>query len=309
MDLPTIRQLQCLVAVAENLHFRRAAEACYITQPALSAQIQQLERLVGTRLFERTNRRVLPTAAGTAMAKKARDLLAQIEELTESAAAFKTPLSGILRLGIIPTIAPYLLPRALKEVHRRYPDLRLFLREDRTERLVQLQSEGLLDVLLVALESNLGDAETLPMFVDRFLLAVPARHRLRNRKRVREQDLAEEQALLLDDGHCLRDQALSVCNSAKACELGDFRASSLGTLMQMVSGGIGVTLIPEMAAATECGSDRTVKTIRFGSGGPFRTIGLAWRPSSTRKPEFRLLAEAIGAGMQIRGKNVMPSGE
>ena len=189
-------------------------------------------------------------------------------------------------------MAPYILPRALKEVQRRYPNLRTLLWEGQTERIVQLQSDGDLDVLLLALEAELGDVETLPLFADKFLLAVPPGHRLEKRRRVRESDLAEEQVLLLDDGHCLRDQALSVCSSAGACELGDFRASSLGTLVQMVSGGVGVTLVPEIALDAECGSDRTIRTIPFGANAPSRTIGLAWRPSSSRKEEFRLLGEA-----------------
>ncbi|MEM7263498.1 MAG: LysR substrate-binding domain-containing protein, partial [Planctomycetota bacterium] len=238
MELPSVRQLECLIAVAETLHFRRAAEACYITQPALSAQIQQLENLVGVRLFERDRRRVLPTAAGAAMAEKAREVLSNLRDLTESAAAFKEPMSGTLKLGVIPTVAPYILPRALKEVRRLYPGLRLLLKEEQTDRLLQMNNEGALDVLLLALEADLGEVETLPLFRDKFLVAVSPGHRLGKRKRLNERDLADEDVLLLEDGHCLRNQTLSVCSSAGACELGDLRASSLGTLVQMVSGGV-----------------------------------------------------------------------
>jgi len=297
-DIPTVRQLQCLVAVAEALNFRQAAEACFITQPALSAQIQQLESLLGVRLFERDRRKVLPTAAGAAMAHKARDVLAELRDLAEAASAFKDPLSGRLRLGVIPTVAPYVLPRALREVHRRYPALQLLLKEAQTARLVELVGDGTLDLALVALEADLGDLETLALFEDPFVLAVPTDHRLARRKRVTEKDLEQEEVLLLDDGHCLREQAFSICDRAGACELGDFRASSLTTLVQMVSGGVGVTLLPRMSTRVEAGPERPLKLVPFGPKGPSRTIGLAWRASSIRKPEFRLLAEAIQDGLR-----------
>ena len=298
MELPTIRQLECLVAVADKLNFRQAAEVCYITQPALSAQIQQLERMLGLRLFERDRRHVLPTAAGTAMARKARAILTDIRDLAESATSFKAPLTGTLRLGVIPTAAPYILPRALAETHRRYPRLRLLLREGQTAQLLDQLNEGSLDLLLLALEANLGDLETLALHRDPFVLAVPPGHRLAHRKRVSEKDLQSEEVLLLDDGHCLRDQALSLCNRAGASELGDFRASSLTTLVQMVAGGVGVTLLPEMSLRAEAGPERRLALVPFSRNGPVRTIGLAWRPSSTRKSEFRLLGEAIGHGLR-----------
>ena len=297
MNLPTIRQLECLVAVEEALNFRKAAGACHITQPALSAQIQQLERLLGVQLFERDRRRVLPTAAGAALAQKAREILAELGELSEAAGSFKQPLSGTLRLGVIPTVAPYVLPRALRDVHERYPDLRLLLREGHTAHLMEQLNEGALDLALLALEADLGEAETVPLFKDAFVLAVPFGHRLASRKRVSEKDLREEEVLLLDDGHCLRDQALSICDGAGACELGDFRASSLTTLVQMVSGGAGVTLLPEISLSVEVMPERRITTVPFGAQKPFRTIGLAWRPSSIRKAEFQLLGEVIRSGM------------
>lgn len=297
MQLPSVRQLECLVAVARTLNFRRAAESCYITQPALSAQIQQLETQLGLRLFERDRRKVLPTAAGEAMAERARGILADLGDLAESAAGFKEPLTGTFRLGVIPTAAPYLLPRALREVGRRYPGLRLRLREEQTKRLVQLLEEGALDVALLALEADLGNVETLALFADPFVLAVPPGHRLAARKRVREKDLQDEEVLLLDDGHCLRDQALTVCKSAGACELWDFRASSLTTLVQMVAGGLGVTLLPELSLEVEARPERGLILIPFGPKSPARTIGLAWRRSSMRAPEFQLLGEAIRKGL------------
>jgi len=303
MQLPTVRQLECLAAVARTLNFRRAAEACFITQPALSAQIQQLEALLGTRLFERDRRKVLPTAAGEALAGKARGILAELHDFAEAASGFREPLTGTFKLGVIPTVAPYVLPGALAEVGRRYPDLRLLLREDQTARLLERLGEGSLDVALVALEANLGDVETFPLFNDPFVLAVPIGHHLAHRKRVSEKDLHAEEILLLDDGHCLRDQALSLCTNAGASELGDFRASSLTTLVQMVAGGVGVTLLPEVSLRVEAGPNRRLILIPFRSDGPSRTIGLVWRRSSMREREFVLLGEAIRSGLRkARGR-------
>ena len=302
MNLPTIRQLECLVAVANTLNFRRAAETCYITQPALSAQIQQLETMLGLKLFERDRRKVLPTPAGAAMAEKARAVLTELRDLAQAASSFKQPLSGTLRLGVIPTVAPYVLPRALEEVHRRFPSLRLLLREGLTQQLVELLNHGALDVVLLALESDLADLETFALFPDRFLLAVPTAHPLARHRRVSEKDLFEDEVLLLEDGHCLRDQVMAICDRARACELGDFRASSLGTLVQMVSGGVGVTLLPELSLEVEARPERKLRLIPFGARGPSRTIGLAWRRSSLRKSEFRLLGEAIQSGLQRRAQ-------
>ena len=241
---------------------------------------------------------MLPTAAGTALAEKARQVLADLRDLAEAAASFKEPLSGALRLGVIPTVAPYVLPRALREVHRRYPQLRLLLKEGRTARLLELLFDGSLDLVLLALEAELGDVETHTLFRDPFVLAVPNTHRLASRKKVSEKDLRDEDVLLLEDGHCLRDQALSICDRGGACELGDFRASSLTTLVQMVSGGVGVTLLPEVSLRAESGPERALKLIPFGARGPARTIGLVWRPSSIRKAEFQLLGETIQRGLE-----------
>lgn len=296
MQLPSVRQLECLVAVARTLNFRQAAESCFITQPALSAQIQQLEAALGLRLFERDRRRVLATSAGEVLAARAREILADLQDFGEAATGFREPLTGTLKLGVIPTVAPYLLPAALAEVGQRYPELRLLLRESQTAPLLEALADGSLDLALVALEADLGDVETLALFSDPFTLAVPVGHRLAHRKRASEKDLHEEQVLLLDDGHCLREQALSICKLAGASELGDFRASSLTTLVQMVSGGVGVTLLPKIALAVEAGPERNLKLIPFGPNGPARTIGLVWRRSSLRQVEFRLLGEAIRGG-------------
>lgn len=200
-ERPTIRQLEYFVALAEHLSFRRAAEACYVTQPTLSAQLQQLEATLGARLFERTKRRVLPTPAGRELAKQAAAALRAVDDLLDAAQGLGAPLTGPLRLGVIPTIAPYLLPGALPRLRARYPALRLFVREDPTERLLELLARGELDALLLAREARLGEVEVLDLFRDPFLLAVPADHPLARRARVQERDLVAERLILLEDGH------------------------------------------------------------------------------------------------------------
>ncbi|MEM9177864.1 MAG: LysR substrate-binding domain-containing protein [Myxococcota bacterium] len=296
MQLPTIRQLEYLVAVHETRSFHRAAEACHVSQPGLSQQIQQLEALLDVQLFERSRRRVLVTQAGERLARRAKRILDEAKELAETAHALARPLTGPLRLGVIPTIAPYWLPRVLPRVRRRHPELQLWLREDRTERLVEALEAGELDLLLLALDVPLGTADSLTLFEDRFAAAVPRGHRLARRKRLREGDLDGESVLLLEDGHCLREHAWSVCGRAGASEWGDFRASSLSTLVQMVASGVGLTLVPEMAVEAEAVLDEDLVVIPFGRPFPSRRIGLAWRRDSPRQAEFATLGEALGRG-------------
>jgi len=293
MELPSVRQLECLVAVAKTLNFRRAAELCFITQPALSAQIQQLETNLGLQLFERDRRSVLPTEAGALLAEKGRAILGELREMRAAVGQFKQPLGSTLRLGVIPTIAPYVLPSAFAAVHREYPNLRLLIREDQTSNLLEQLGAGEIDVLLLALDVELGPVETLELFADPFLLAVPATHPLAARKSVRESDLHKEELLLLEDGHCLRDQTLDLCNGAGACELGDFQASSLATIIQMVAGGVGITLLPKMSVHAELDRNPNLKLIPFAGRAPARSIGLAWRKSSLRRREFELLGELL----------------
>jgi len=292
VQIPTLRQLEYLVAIADLGSFHRAARACGVSQPGLSAQIRQLEMLLDLRLLERDRRRVLLTAAGEELVRRARAVLAEARGLVETASALQRPLCGTLRLGVIPTVAPYLLPRALPRVRRRHSELRLRLREAQTGDLVAALERGELDVLLLALEAPLGDLETLALFRDPFHVALPAGHPLARRRRVSEHDLSGESVLLLDDGHCLRAQALAVCRDAGAEEQSDFRATSLGTLIEMVCGGAGITLLPELALPSET-RRRGLAVVPFAKPEPHRTIGLAWRPSSGRAAEFALLAEAI----------------
>lgn len=200
-ERPTVRQLEYFVALAEHLNFRRAAAACYVTQPTLSAQLQALEAALGVQLFERDRRRVLPTPAGLELARQASAALRALDDLLDAARGFGAPLTGPLRLGVIPTIGPYLLPGVLARLRARFPGLQLFVREDPTERLLELLARGELDVLLLAREAKLGDVAVLDLFRDPFLLAAPADHPLARRSRVRERDLMAERLILLEDGH------------------------------------------------------------------------------------------------------------
>ena len=289
----SFRQLEYFVAVAERLSFRAAADACFVTQPGLSAQLKDLERMLGVQLFERSQRTVLLTPAGETLLPLARGILTASGEFVDLARSLTRPLSGTLRLGVIPTVAPYLLPKTLPALRRRYPQLQVRLHEDLTHRLLELLSHGRLDLLLVALEADLGNVSTLALATDPFVVAVPAQHRLAKRKRVTEADIAAEQVLLLDDGHCLRDQALAVCHTSGASEVGDFRASSLNTLVQMVAGGLGITLLPRLSLEVEAPQLSQIVILPFRKPEPSRTIGLVWRTTSPRAHEFQLLAKLL----------------
>jgi len=298
MDVrPTVRQLEYLVAVADARHFGRAARQCAVTQPALSAQIAALEETLGVRVFERSRRGAAPTRAGERVIERARAALRLVDEVTAAAREAREPLSGPLHLGVIPTVAPYLLPRGLAAVRRRYPRLRLFLHEEQTARVLAGLTEGRLDVALVALPPDAPGLESCSLGREAFLLAVPPGHPLaRTRRRVGEEALAGQPVLLLEDGHCLRDQALAVCRHAGARESEGVRASSLSTLAQMVAGGLGVTLLPASAAAVEGRSGLAL--LRFRDPEPSRELGLVWRKASPRGDEFRSLAEVLRAALR-----------
>ena len=292
MDL-SLRQLEYVVALAEVRHFGRAAEACHVSQPALSTQVRELEKRLGVPLFERGHRQVHVTPAGQRVVEAARGILTRVGELREVAASFAHPQTGVVRLGVIPTISPYLLPRIMPEVRRQLPELRLLLREEQTHRLVELAQQGELDLLLLALEAELDDLDTLPLFRDRFAVAIPAAHRLASRKRIHPRDLVDEELLLLEDGHCLRDQTLPICEAAGASELADFRATSLSTLMRMVSSGVALTIVPELAVESEVRAGDPIVVRPFSGRALSRTIGLAWRKTSPHKETFQLLGKLI----------------
>ena len=290
---PTTRQLEYAVAVADHLSFRKAARACHVSQPALSTQVRDLEAGLGIELFERDRRRVLVTGVGEKVIARARAVLAELDGLLDVARGQGEPLVGDLRVGVIPTVAPYLLPGVIGPLRESFPDLRLLLHEDQTHALVERLRTGELDVLLLALEADLGEARTLPLYSDPFVVAMPRGHRLAQRKSISETDLERETLLLLEDGHCLREQALAVCGLGGARELGDFRGGSLNTLVRMVEGGLGITLLPSMAVDTEVRPGGGVVLKPVVQRAPARTIGLAWRPSSGRVEEFEALARVL----------------
>ena len=293
---PSLRQLECAVAVADQRSFRGAAARLGLSQPALSAHVAQLEHDLGVQVFERDRRRVLVTPAGDAVIAQARAALSAADGVVEIARGAAEPLAGPLRIGVIPTVAPYLLPRALPPVRAKFPRLRPALREDQTARVMRQLDEGALDCAIVALPVA-GDVTAATLYREEFVLAVPRDSPLASRKRARETDLDGETVLLLEDGPCLRDQALSVCGGHGAVEETAFQATSLPTLVQMVASGMGVTLLPEMAAAVLAPrASSGVVTIRFAPPAPGRTIGLVWRTSSARLRELRLLAQTIAAG-------------
>jgi LysR family hydrogen peroxide-inducible transcriptional activator len=284
---PSTRHLEYALAVAETLNFRQAAKLCHVTQPALSAQVAQLEELLGVRLFERDRRGVVVNPSGTEILQRARAVLNLLDDMMAKGRNLAAPFTGDLRLAVIPTVAPFLLPRVTPMIRRDYPDLRLLLREEQTDTCLAHLAAGKIELALLALEVDLGDVEVMPLFEDPFVLAVPSGHRLAKRRRVRESELENEEVLLLDDGHCLRDHALEVCKSRGAHEMGDFRASSLSTLIEMVASGIGSTLLPKMAI--DAYVRHGLSLLPFQKPAPFRTIGLIWRKGSSRADEFRAI--------------------
>lgn len=289
----TLRQLQYVVAVADALSFRRAAELCGVSQPALSAQLAELEEALGVRIFERDRRRVLVTPGGKELIERARRILLEADDLLEAGHRFRDPLTGTLRIGVIPTIAPYLLPEIAPALRKRYANLTSIWIEDKTEALLAKMDTGALDAAVLALEAELGtDLEQETIATDPFLLATPVDHPLaRSRAPVALDDLHGSDILLLDEGHCFREQALSLCSAAGLRELG-FRATSLPTLAQMVAGGAGITLLPRLAVGVE-NRRGTLRLRRLAEPVPFRTLALVWRKRSALGPALRKLADTM----------------
>lgn len=288
----TLRQLQYVLAVADLLSFRKAALACRVSQPALSAQIAQVEELLGVALFERDHKRVLLTPAGALLIDRIRRLVVDADALVEAATRAEDPLASTLRIGVIPTIAPYLLPRLAPALRATFPRLVTLWTEDKTPILAARLAAGALDAALLALEAELGDVETALVADDPFVLAMPVGHTLaREPGPASLDDLHGTPVLLLDEGHCFRTQVLAQCARAELNELA-WRATSLGTLVQMVAAGTGVTLLPALAIEAEAG--RAAITIRpFAEPAPRRTLVLAWRAHSPLAPAFTTLAEAM----------------
>lgn len=291
----TLRQLRYLSALARFEHFGRAAEDCAITQPALSMQIRDLELHLGVALVERRPGEVRMTDAGREIARRGDEVLAAARDLQDFARQGVGVLNGRLRLGVIPSLAPYLLPRILPELQARYPELRLELRERQTRQLLDEVKSGSLDAALLALPVDERDLEAIDLFRDLFLLAVPADDPRPDHALIAAEDIDVGKLLLLEDGHCLRDQALAFCTVSKAgadVARGGFAASSLNTVMQMVAGGFGITLIPQIAADVER-RDSRIRLLRMADPEPGRTIGLVSRRSSPRKADFAALGDVV----------------
>ena len=279
----TLRQLRYLDALAETLHFGQAADVCAVTQPALSMQIKELEDELRLSLIERRKTGLELTEQGEEIARRGRTILASVRDLLDYAKHRERVLSGSLKLGAIPSIAPYLLPAALPELQRRFPDLSLHLRETITETLVRELVSGDLDLILVALPINNPEIETLHLFDDKFMLAARA---MKGKHAKATEMLARQRLLLLEEGHCLRDQALSFCRMVTPEARETFGASSLATIVQMVAHGHGITLLPEMAVANELHQRSDICLLHFPAPEPKRDIGLAWRKTSPRKQDF-----------------------
>ena len=299
MHLPSLKQLRYLVALEEHRHFGRAATACFVSQSTLSAGLKELEAALDSELVERDNRTVVFTAVGLEVAQRARRVLREAEELAELAAKGREPLSGRLRLGVIPTIAPYLLPRTLPYLRKAYPKLQLYLTEDLTGRLLMLLQDGTLDLVLIALPYHAGEVETLPLFKDGFQLVTRKDNPLAQKKTVALADLKDANLLLLAEGHCLRDHALAACRLPHADS--GFASASLNTLVEMVAGGLGITLLPDMAVPAHVPKSGELVARPFDRGGAGRQIGLAWRTTSGRAEEFREFGAALTKAARSAG--------
>ena len=290
----TLRQLHYFTAVARTGHYGRAAEACAVTQPALSVQVQELEAQLGVVLFERGRKGVMLTADGRAIAERAAKILASAQDLADHARHANKPLTGVLHFGMIPTVAPYLLPPLLPMLKRSFPDLELHVRETQTAILLAELADAKLDVALVALPVADPDLECSALIKDRFMLAVPRDFKTKGRVVVDAALLRQERLLLLEEGHCFRDQALSYCALQQSSALNTLGASSFATIVRMVANGHGITLLPEMAVSTEV-RGKEVRLLRIRDPEPTRTLGLAWRKSSPRKRDFEALGRLLQA--------------
>jgi LysR family transcriptional regulator, hydrogen peroxide-inducible genes activator len=293
----TLKQLRYLSALSLHGHFGNAAKACAVTQPALSMQIQELEAELGVPLVERRPGAVTLTDVGVEVARRAERVLSATRDIADFARHRGRLLTGRMQFGVIPSIAPYVLPTILPVLQRRYPDLQIELRETQTHSLVDELHRGALDVIMLALPADDAEIETVRLFDDPFLLAVPSTDTRSESARVSVDDIDMQRLLLLEEGHCLRDQALAFCSSARRDQ--SLGATSLATVLQMVANGYGVTLLPRVAVDVELRDER-VKLLRFAEPAPGRTVGLAWRRTSPRKADFtalgQLITETLGVG-------------
>lgn len=284
-----IRDLQYLVALADHQHFGKAADACFVSQPALSMQIKKLETILDIQLLERTNKSVLLTDGGAIIATRARQILQQVAEVHEIAKTVKDPCSGELRLGIFPTLAPYLLPLIIPNLRTRFPNVSLYLVEEPSQTLIAKLNQAELHAIFLALPVDHPQLHIETLFTEEYLLAAPKDHPLSKQRYIQQQDLENRDLLLLTDTHCMREQALSLCQSMRAQEAQHFRATSLETLRHMVSAGVGITLMPKLATYN-C---LNLSYVEFAEPKPTRTIGLAWRKISVKKKLLMEITEEI----------------
>ncbi|MGA4839856.1 LysR substrate-binding domain-containing protein [Streptomyces sp. G45] len=291
---PSLAQLRAFAAVADHLHFRDAAAAIGMSQPALSGAVSALEEALGVQLLERTTRKVLLSPAGERLAVRAKAVLDEVEALLEEADAVKAPFTGALRLGVIPTVAPYLLPTVLTLVHEKYPDLDLQVHEEQTSSLLEGLSAGRLDLLLLAVPLGVPGVVELPLFDEDFVLVTPLDHWLGGREGIPREALRELNLLLLDEGHCLRDQALDICREAGRDDAPvTTTAAGLSTLVQLVAGGLGVTLLPRTAVRVETSRSSQLLTGYFADPAPTRRVAFAMRAGAARAAEYEELARAL----------------
>ncbi len=288
-----IRALQYFVKLAELRHFSKAAEACFVSQPTLSTQIRKLEEELGVSLVERAPRKIMLTPIGEDIAHRARHILRDLEHVKDAARRSKDPETGTIKLGIFPTLAPYLLPHVIPGIRSRYPDLRLQLAEEKTEDILNMLDQGRLDAGLLALPIEEHGMELEVLFEEPFVTAMPANHPLSRKQTIEMQDLAGEELLLLEEGHCLRQQALDVCALAGAYERVDFHATSMETLRQMVASNSGLTLMPVLAVKPPIPMTDNIVLRPFAPPAPSRTIALVWRSSSPMRGFLREFAPSL----------------
>jgi LysR family hydrogen peroxide-inducible transcriptional activator len=302
MNFPSIRHLRHLMALHDHGHFSRAAEACNVTQSTLSASIKELESVLQAPLVDRTKRRVILTPIGIEIVERARRILKEVEELVNFATSSREPLSGTLRMGTIPTVGPYLLPKVLPNLRETYRNLKLYLVEDLTHRLIDSLHRGRLDVVLLALPYDCGAVETVILFDDPFVVGLPRGHPLAKQVSIKAQRLWRENLLLLEDGHCLRDHALAACRLADRRVTEGFEATSLPTLVQMVDNGLGTTLLPILAVNAGLLRGTKVVTRPLLGHEPIRKIGFIWRRGTGRRQEFSLLAKELSERARVHSK-------
>lgn len=293
-----VRDLRYLVALQEHKHFGRAAEACFVSQPALSMQIKKMEKFLGVQLLERSNKSVMLTPIGATLSDRAQTILHQVDEMKEIARLASDPFSGELKLGIFPTLAPYVLPHIAPRMAQSLPKLSLYLVEEQTGYLLDKLRQGEIDAAILALPVNEKGLQEMPLFDEEFLLAAPEGHALSKRGAVEQEELLGQPIMLLEDGHCMREQALSLCYRVKAKENQNFRATSLETLRHMVAAGLGITLIPKLA----CRKNDGIVYIPFKGVKPVRTLGLVVRNTSAKK----VLLEKVAAEIQMEMLSILP---